>query len=505
MKAGEDSIRYIAEEYEKTGIIPFNKLHGAFSMLIKNPDGSSCVFTDNSHMHVLYIHNDAISDKFLNLIDYLLSSDDCKLSLDPEAIAQQYSVGRTFFNKTLITEISLSDSFIYYYINNNKIEKRKKEIYDIDEDQDKIEPAKFFNYLSEALHGRKISVALTGGYDSRLIYSFMKNRMLVQPTLSGDDESNIDIVVSRKVATSAGDNLKLIHTVKPIISDEVLEEMFKVYDGSIDFVRDGGYRLYKYHTELGNNGYEIHLTGDGGVLHKDWEWMQDLPFYHKKHTDLNRYYSQRLAYSYNSNYSGSFIIKETTEMKNKIVSELQKYKRSINTQSYDMLYYHVHGLRDVAYNNSVNGVIEYAPLFERDIVAYSYYLPRLRRFFYNNIRSMISQQNYIISRIPTCYGTTASDEKIFLLRDIIFQMIDYSKKFIRMIGRKINGKSLFCANVNTWNIGEDLLKLDCFQEALEFSKKSRIVDKNVEKPMLNKKQQECLLQVYFTAKYARIL
>lgn len=505
MRAGEESIRYLAEEYEKTGIIPFRKLHGAFSMIIKNPDGSASVFTDNSHMHALYIHENAVSDSFLKLIDYILLSEDCKLSLDIEAIAQQYCIGRTFFNKTLINEIALSDSFIFYYINNDRIEKRKKEIYDIDEEQNIIDPEEFFNYLSKALYGIKTSVALTGGYDSRLVYSFMKNKMPVQSTLSGDDESNIDIVISRKVARSIGDSLKLIRTVKPVVSDEILKEMFIIYDGSPDFVRDAGYRLYKYHVELGNDGYKVHLTGDGGVLHKDWEWMQDLPFYHKKNTDLARYYSQRLAYSYNNKYVGSLINKESVEMKNKIVSKLQKYKRSINTQSYDMLYYHVHGLRDVAYNQSVNGVIEYAPLLERDIVAYSYYLPRHRRFFYNNIRCMISRQNQIVSRIPTCYGTTASNEKLFVLRDIIFQMIDYSRKFIRMMGRKINGKSLLCGNVNTWTVSEDIVKLDCFKEALKFCKAYEIIDKNAEMSMLDKKQQECVLQVYFIAKYARIL
>lgn len=192
-------------------------------------------------------------------------------------------------------------------------------------------------------------------------------------------------------------------------------------------------------------------------------------------------------------------------MKNKIVSELQKYKRSINTQSYDMLYYHVHGLRDVAYNRIGNGVMNYAPLFERDIVAYSYHLPRYRRFFYNNIRSMISQQNKIISRIPTCYGTTASNEKLFLLRDIVFQMIDYIKKFIRMLGRKINGTSLFVGNINTWTISEDMFNLDCFKEGLIFCKTNEIIDKNVEALKLNKNQKEAVLHVYFTAKHAKIL
>lgn len=503
-RAGEESIRCLAAEYEKMGEIPFEKLHGAFSILIKNPDESAIAFTDNSHMHVLYIHDYSISDSFLNLIDYVLQSEDYKFSLNIEAMAEQYCIGRIFFNKTLISEITLSDSDAYYHIHDGIIEKKSKEIYDIDEKHNIIEPEDFFDYLSKALDEIKTSVALTGGYDSRLVYSFMKNKMIIQPTLSGDDESNIDIVVSKKVAKSVGDNLRLIRTYKPDISDNILEEMFKIYDGSPDFTKDGGYRLYKYREELGNDGYKVHLTGDGGVLHKDWEWMQDLPFYRKKNTDLTRYYTQRLAYGYNSKFAGGLISKEAFGIKDKIVSKLEKYKRSINTQSYDMLYYHVNGLRNVSYNQRINGVIEYAPLFERDIVAYSYHIPRGRRFFYNNIRRMISQQNQIISRIPTCYGTTASNDKLLLLRDVIFQIVDYGKKFIRMVGRKINGKSLLCGNVNTWTLSEDIVKLDSFKEAVNFCKKYDIIDKNVQISKLNKKQSEFALQVYLTAKYAGI-
>lgn len=501
-RAGEESIRCFAEEYEKNNTIPFNSLHGAFSMFIKNPDGSTIAFTDNSHMHVLYIQDYAISDSFLKLIDYI--SKDYKLTLNVEAIAQQYCLGRTFFNKTLISEISLSDSYDYYYIHNNKIERRKKEVYDIDEKQNIIDPEEFFNYLSKALEEIKTSVALTGGYDSRLVYSFMRNRMAVQPTLSGDNESNDDIIVSKRVAKSINDNLKLIRTLKPTISDDILNKMFITYDGSPDFIRNGGYRLYDYHMTLGNEGYKVHLTGDGGVLHKDWEWMQDLPFYNKKNTNLTRYYFQRLAYSYNNKYAGCLINKESIEIQGKVLEKLQKYIRSINTQSYDMLYYHVHGLRDVVYNQCVNGVMEYAPLFERDIVAYSYHLPRRRRFFNNNIRCLISKQNRIISRIPTCYGTTASNEKLFLFRDIMFQLVDYGKKLIRMMGRKINGKTLFCGNVSTWNVSEDIIKLNSCKEAIEFCKAHDIIDKSAEISKINKNQLECVLQVYFTAKYARI-
>lgn len=501
--SGEESVMFLANEYMKTGIIPFERLHGAFSILIKSPDESAIFFTDNSYMHVLYVHEYGISSSFLKLLDYLLSKD-CSFSFNKEALAQKYCVGRTFFNKTLISEILLSDSSEYYYINDGKIEKKKKQISDIDEINNSITPDELFNNISKSLLDMKVSVALTGGYDSRLVYSFMKNRMPVLPTLSGDNESDIDIVISKKVAQKATDKLYLVHTCKPFISEDILHDMFKVFDGSSSFVEESWYRLYKYFEKLSNLGCKIHLTGDGGVLHKDWEWMQDLPFYRKKDTDLEKFYHQRLAFNYDDKYLSSSLKKEANEMKSKILLQLQTYKRSINTQSYDMLYYHVNGRRDVVYNRKIHGITQYAPLLERDIVAYSYRLPRRKRFFYNNIRSLITQQNKKIARVPTNYGMTASNEKFFLLRDVIFQIIDYGKKLIRMIGRKVSGKTLLCGSVSTWEISQDLSKLNCFQEAVNFCKEFDMIDKNVEISKFSKKQIEFILQVYFIAKYAKI-
>lgn len=467
-KAGAETINWLNECLRESDEIPFDSLMGAFSLFIVFPDGRITAFTDNSGQHAIYIHDKAISDSLLDLIDYLTTDERLNLKFSSEALAESYSLGRVFCGKTLIQGITLSDSFQQYTVANGMLSEGKKPIINIDCGAPDFSPDVFFTDLAYALTGFPVSVALTGGYDSRMVYAFLRNRRKVTPSLSGDCMTEPDIVTAKKVAQSVDDRLNLIETKKPDISAALLQRIFNGNDGECDLVSPSTYRLSQFYEKLSAQGFCVHITGDGGVLHKDWEWMQDLPFYNKKHTNMERFYHQRLAYLKNTSYAGPSIKNEIAGMKGKILAYIEQYRRESNTKSYDMLYYYVNGRRECQYNIQPSGVIQYAPLLEKRFVAYSYVLPRRKRFFYNNMRRLTTMQNETIAKIPTCYGTTASSEAICIIRDIFMQCIDYFKKFIRMIGRKYLKKNLFVSAVTTWKVREELNAEPISQAAVQF-------------------------------------
>ena len=232
----------------------------------------------------------------------------------------------------------------------------------------------------------------------------------------------------------------------------------------------GNYIQSFFKKHLGEKNTILFLTGDGGALHKDWEWMQDLPFYHRRKTNLNRFYDQRIEFLKYNNYLGEKLCPVYTNQKKRILAHLKEYSRSINTESYDFLYYYISGNRRLYYNLHEFGVFMYAPLNEFEYVRYSYHLPRRKRFFYNQIRKLTTGANKQVARIPTNYATTASSEVRYLMRDVFLQGIDYSKKAIRMFGRKFFNRSFFVSAPFEWDI-DDIRLLPYASEALSYAKK----------------------------------
>ena len=189
-------------------------------------------------------------------------------------------------------------------------------------------------------------------------------------------------------------------------------------------------------------------------------------------------------------------------MRASVVCELRQHVRNTNTQSYDVLYYKVNGRRTAYYNNALHGTGIYAPLLERDFVAYSYALPRCQRFYFRNIRSMTTRQDFKVARIPTVYGTTSSSESRYLLRDIIFQLRDYSLRFTRLIGRKVLGRTPLTESVVSWNMDETLRKVPLVFDAIEYCKRAGIVASSQLVNSLSRQQLGAALQVFLTIRAA---
>jgi len=148
--------------------------------------------------------------------------------------------------------------------------------------------------MAYALSDRKVALSLTGGYDSRLVFAYLKDHLTINVFLSCHDESDPDVIFGRKTAEAAGGTLEVLTAEKPPISEVYLEGLFEYAQGIVPFVNDGFMRVHAFMKNRSEKGYTCYLTGDGGPRHKDWYWIQDLPFYRRKHTNVARFYDQRI-------------------------------------------------------------------------------------------------------------------------------------------------------------------------------------------------------------------
>ncbi len=497
-KAGKESIDWLAESIHNIGSIPFEELHGAFSCIIKDEDKITA-FSDNSNMHCLYYSEDIISSRYLKIIQSELEEGKEPI-FDLEAVCEYLTLGNIYFEKTFFHGIRILASTEIITIEDEHINVFRKPIADIDGQTQVTTINEYFDKVAYSLSEMRVCQALTGGYDSRMVYACLSNKIKDHPAISSNKTDDPDVIHAMEVARNNGSELDVISIQKPKWSIELLNKLLMYLDGIQAIDIESNIRLLAFKKHLAQN-YDIHLTGDGGVLHKDWEWTQDFPLYRRKKSNAKKFYQQRLYFIKNNNHLGEKLKPVFLNQQARFENYLNHISKSLNTQSYDSWYYIVSGNRRVAYNNNVfDGFVSYAPLLEIDLVKFSYALPRFERFFYNSMRKTITKENIKIARVPTNYGTTASSEKRYIIRDCFYQTIEYVRKAIRVISRKFFNKTILNNNVLDWSLEQSVRESLTAKEAVEFAQKHEYIN-STEIKELSYIELQRLIHIYWLAQY----
>jgi hypothetical protein len=139
-----------------------------------------------------------------------------------------------------------------------------------------------------AVRGQRISLDLTGGYDSRLLAACLKDS-LVETATTGQP-GNLDVAIARNVASA----LKLPHiTARHDISGfaERAPTLLHLTHGQTGLLTYD--HVYQLTRERQARGVTLILAGIGGELWKDILWLQDFPFLSGP-PDFERLYQTRL-------------------------------------------------------------------------------------------------------------------------------------------------------------------------------------------------------------------
>ena len=501
-KAGRESVEWLYEKFCSSKKIPYMHLRGTFTCILKTTD-ELIVFTDNSNMHCVYYSEDYVCTSFLRIIQFEIEHER-KLTFNNQAICEYYTLGNIFWGKSFFNEISILDSFHLINIKNGKISIESKNITGIDGPSETQSIEEFFVKMSYSLSGLKVCQALTGGYDSRLVYACTSKYIPDHVAISANDKKHSDVKVAEKVAQANGTKLDIITKDKPVFSDSLLDDIIVKADGIQPIDVDSDLRLSHFIDTLSKE-YDVQLTGDGGVLHKDWEWIQDFPFYRKKRSNAKQFYRQRIYYINNERHLGKTLKKHFDLQQSLFIKQLNAISKSINTQSYDSWYYYVSGNRCINYNIVVSNIIRYAPLLELDIVSFSYSLPRKERFFYNAMRKTITKENNAVARVRTNYGTTASSELPFVIRDCFMQSLEYFRKIIRYTSRKFLNKTLFNKSVLNWSLEEEIRNSQIIINAIEFVKSRGYIADNLGINDLSYAEIQRIIHIYWLSNYVNNL
>ena len=493
-KAGSESVEWMYNQILDTGCIPFEELRGAFSCVIERQNVITA-FCDNSNMHCFYYSDRFLSSSFLKCVENEASSGS-QLSFDLEAICEYLTLGNIYFDKTFFDSIHILNSEEVIEIKDGKIVVSNKPIGDIDEPSSVKSFEEYFDKLAYSLSEMRVCQALTGGYDSRLVYACLSKRINDHPAISAGKTINKEVKYAQKVAIANGDTLEIIGVEKPILSAELINRLFKLNDGIKPLDLETDIRLLCFKTELAKR-FCIHVSGDGGAVHKDREWSQDFPFFMKKKSNSNQFYNQRLYYIHIDNHIGKRLKSVFDGQRQRFVKALDSIAKSMNTQSYDSWYYRISGNQRTDYNfNPIDGLVSYAPLYEIDIVRYSYALPRWRRFFCNSYRDTITKENKQIARVKTIYETNASIELAYVVADVFFQSFEYLKKGIRMIARSVFNKNIFNPSVLDWSLENEIRGLDITAKAVEYAKENGFIDSTLTMEMMSYSEIQKIIHIF---------
>ena len=313
-------------------------------------------------------------------------------------------------------------------------------------------------------------------------------------------EQDVEARIGQRIADIAGLPYTIYKTDKPQISEEFIRELIEEQDGDYLQSIESWATARNSRQKLMNEGYTLGISGDGGVLHKDWEWMQDFPFYRRKHTNLKRFYWQRIAYESSPKFLGRELAELYRTQEQRFIDQMKPYVKSINTESYDALYYDVSTVRPALYNIKRNGYIRYAPMYELETVKYSYHLPRRTRFFYNFLRKLTTNANPEIARIPTDHFMTASSELRYLVRDVFFVFLELGQKAGRMLGRKLFRRTFFLRNTTGWSAEKELRALPAATEAVKWAVSKGWLSESASVDNLRYKQLLCVVYMYLMSK-----
>lgn len=490
------TLEFIIDFYNKFGKIPFEKLYGGFILFLKNRINEEIIiFTDNSNMRTLYYSNAFVSTKFLEIVQKEKFNE-----LDLEGVAQYLMFGEIYLNKTLFKNINNIKNTEYIIIKNGKISINNKEIKNIDSSNKKVRFDSFFDKISKATNDKKITMDLTGGYDSRLVFSMLKDKGLdIKLFISGKKDSK-DVLIAKKISKITNYDIDFFQVEKRKLNEKNLWELFEF--GETIYNLKSSYRIKSFADFRKNKGYDLRITGDGGVLYKDWWWIQDFPFYNKRNVDVEKFYKQRiLLTSINRTLFTDSVKDFMHKAENNIKNNIKKLKKETNTKSYDFFYFNLKGNLISKANNCFSKYIPiYSPLWEKELVSFSYNLKRKDRFFYNFIRKMITKNAPELSKIRTEYEMNASDKFFDKIIDFYFFVKQYFVKAFRYFKRRVLNKN-YKSDVDIENFYDDIRKLDILDKAIEFFKKNEFLKESVKKEDLSDDLIDRILNIYMVIKY----
>lgn len=495
MYEGQESISYLCHRIENDSAIPFNELYGSYTIIIDYKGQKQVVFSDNSCMHAFFVSENYLGSNFKEIIQA-----EGLNKFDEMGCCECLALIRGGFSeRTVIEGLRYSNNLKYYEIFDGRRSEQSKGIDSIDGESAIADTVSFFRDVAHAFEKRKVICALTGGFDSRAVATSINSFKKTDCFISGDNDKSSEIILAKKTAEAGGYTLKQIRPEYPEIGDTTLLESWKKNAGFNTNISTSGFRINHFMKVLQSEGYEVLLDGNSGDMHKEFWFSQEFPFYNKRKSNPRLFYNSRMK-KYLPVFGDK--IKSSIEAMEKLeLKAMNRLTANINSKSCLLYGWYSDWCRIENSSTEENCPFIYSPLREIEIVRSSYNIAPHDMYMNMILRKIISKADLKVARIKTIYGTTASTEARYIVRDVFAQFKRYFTQLIRYVIRKTTGKSVFLPKVETRSIDSYIKRNTDVSDAIEWAKDYGYLQMKVGIGQIPMKVISDILNLYYIDKY----
>jgi hypothetical protein len=274
--------------------------------------------------------------------------------------------------------------------------------------------------LAPALDGHRISLDLTGGFDSRLLAVALDALGVAFETATAGGPGSEDVRIAARVAAAMG---RAHHATlhDPAALPAELDGLLAASGCQVDPLTSQ--RELQLQRARSARGVDLVLHGAGGEGLKDFFWQQDFPRYGAARADLERLWRMRIERpgARTAPLAGAYG-DAAARLAGRAVERLEAYRVPGNTRTYDRIYFEVRASdvagRALTLRSRI--VPTYAPLADLDVQRLAYGLPRRSRLLAGVHRRTLTALAPELARLPTTdAGMTASSDPASLPGDLV--------------------------------------------------------------------------------------
>ena len=221
---------YLIHLYEELGENFFIKLNGWFSGIILDiKQGKAILFNDRYGIQRIYYHENDKAFFFSSEAKSLLKVLPYLREIDLESIGEYVTFDCVLKNRTYFSNINLLPPGSAWTFINGNAEKKKYFDSSILENQPILDKQKFYSTLEDTfkkiipryLSGKSIGMALTGGFDTRMVMSCINPQPGQLPcfTFGGMYRDNFDVRLAPQIAKACHQTHQVIRLDEEILAD----------------------------------------------------------------------------------------------------------------------------------------------------------------------------------------------------------------------------------------------------------------------------------------------
>jgi hypothetical protein len=437
--AGADSAARILREWRRTSPErAFGLAKGSFAFCAFDKQlRSVCCAVDPFGLMRLFVSERTIGDDFFSLVRHLGADPQ---QIDREALAAFFRFG--FYDRQRMLDRrtkSLAGNAVAHIAGGAAVRLLQKNSASDDAQSGPFDFDSYMRDLAVALKGQRISLDLTGGFDSRLVAACLAHTgaTIAEAVTSGQD-GNRDVRIAAEIAAKlrlphvwdrhriAGFEdraLNLLHLTHGQMGLLTYDHMFQIQQG----------RLAR--------GMTLGVGGAGGELWKDFLWLQDFPRLGGA-PNFERLYRRRFEPRQPSGtiFAPGFAVSFEAAAGD-YLAEMQKCFGGLpRTEAYDAVYADMRlpFLMGPSITAGIRaGLPHFSPLLDRDGVNASMHGPRRERLFSRWHRRTIARVAPELTKQRTTEGLSARSG-ISAIADLPFYLADKAGRAAQKIAQRLD-------------------------------------------------------------------